>query len=131
MRLKRSRIKPYHHKKAIPKKDGEGNSYTEYSEAVLFVGEVWPAGGKIQAEMYGNRLSYIRNVRIQGTYTITEDEKGILHYVYDNGLDIVEGDGMCLYVSEDAMPDYKVISIKPYSHLRLEAEKLDHRISKS
>lgn len=128
MRLKRSRIKTYHSKKAMPKKDGEGNSYTEYDAPVPFNGEVWPAGGKIQAEMYGNRLSYIRNVRIQGNYTIEADEKGLLHYIYDNGMDIMEGDGMCLYVSADAAPDYKVLSIKPYRYLRLEVEKLDHRV---
>lgn len=123
MRLKRNRIKQYYFRKAVPRKDGEGNSYVEYEKSISFTGEVWPAGGKIQAELYGNRLSYIRNMRIDEKYTIKEDEKGIIHYIYDNGVDIVEGDGMCLYVSADAMPDYKVISIKPYRHLRLEVEK--------
>lgn len=128
MRMKRSRVKTYHHKKAIAKKDGEGNAYIEYGPATEIMAEMWPASGKAQAEMYGNRLSYIRNVRIDGKYSIVPDEKGILHYVLGNKTDIVEGDGVCLYVSADKLPDYKILSIKPLRYLRLEVEKIDHRI---
>ena len=53
------------------------------------------------------------------------DEKGRLHYVFpETGLDVMEGDGLCLHVPGDAPPDYRVISIRPYTPLRLEAEAL-------
>ncbi|MFR6348552.1 MAG: hypothetical protein ACLUN9_17675 [Enterocloster aldenensis] len=68
MRLRRSRLVTYHHREAIPKKDSEGSAYTEYGPAVPFQAEEWPAGGKVQAEMYGQRLPNIRNLRIQGAY---------------------------------------------------------------
>lgn len=124
MRLKRNRLKQYHHRTAAQVKDGEGNSYTEYGTATVFWGEVWPASGKVQAEMYGERLSYIRNIRIDGKYVITTDRKGKEHYVFPDGLDIAESDGICIYVSPEAGPDYRIISIKPYRFLRLEAERL-------
>ncbi len=124
MRMKRSRVKQYYHKKAETIKDGEGGTSVEYQPSVLFKGEVWPAGGKIQAQQYGDKLSYIQNLRIQGDYTVKQDEKGILHYVFSKDLDIVEGDGLCLYVDKDSEPDYRIISIKPYKPLRLEVEKL-------
>ena len=36
----------------------------EYGPAAAFQAEEWPAGGKVQAEMYGQRLPNIRNLRI-------------------------------------------------------------------
>lgn len=128
MRLRRSRLKQYHHKKRIPVRDGEGGVVDIYDAAASFYAEVWPAGGKLQTEMYGERLKYIRNVRIDGKYTVTSDEKGVPHYllvVGENEIDITEGDGVCIYVSADAeKPDYRIISIRPYRYLKLEVEKL-------
>lgn len=125
MRMKRSRVKEYFCRKAVTVKDKEGGTSLEYQPSIAFSGEVWPAGGKIQAEQYGNRLGYIRNIKIQGEYEVSPDERGRLHYIFpETGLDIVEGDGLCLHVPGDAPPDYRVISIRPYVPLRLEAEKL-------
>lgn len=124
MRMKQSRLQRYYLRTRTTAKDKEGNTWNEYAPAIEFRGEVWPASGKVQAELYGERLSYVRNVRIDGKYVITTDEKGIVHYVYPNGLDIVESDGVCLYVNADAEPDYKVLSIKPYQPLRMECIKL-------
>lgn len=124
MRLKRSRLRQYHHKKRIQEKDNEGSSYTAYGEAQSFTGEAWPASGKIQAEQYGERLGYIQNIRIDGKYSVKADEKNVVHYVLENGVDMVEGDGICLFVGKDADPDYKIISIRPYRFLKLEVEKL-------
>lgn len=124
MRIKRSRIRKFYVKKANLVKDKEGCAHLEYAEAALCCGAVWPASGKIQAKMYGNRLNYIRNVKLEGDYYAKTDSDGVLHYVTENGLDIVEGDGMCLYVSPDEAPDYKIISVKPYENLRLEVEKI-------
>lgn len=124
MRLRRSRVRQYYHRQRFARKDTESGTYEEYGAATCFDGEVWAASGKVQAQMYGEKLSYIRNVRIAGNYVITTDRKKQVHYVYPGGLDITESDGLCLYVSGDADPDYKILSIKPYVPLRVEAEKL-------
>lgn len=122
--MRRSRQGTYYLRKKIPGKDNEGNSYTSWGKAREFIAEVWPASGKIQAAQYGERLSYIRNVKVGGKYSFYPDEKGILHYVFDNGVDIVEADGVCIYTGKENDPDYRIISIKPYSTLRLEVEKI-------
>ena len=124
MRLRRSRVKTYYLYKRSVKKDGEGSTSEEYGAAVAFSGESWPAGGKVQAQQYGQRLPYIRNVKISGGYTVKSDSKGIAHYILENGADLTELDGICLDVSEKEKPDYKIISIKPYRFLMLEVEKI-------
>lgn len=121
MRLKQNRLKLYSHRQAIPKKDNEGNSYIEYGLPSSFHAEVWPAGGKLQAEMYGQRLQYIRNCRINAGYEVLADEKGRVSYRIGNML-LLEGDGICLNVPEDHEPDYRIIAIRPYRYLTLEVE---------
>ena len=81
-------------RKRIPKRTNEGSSYTDYGEAVEIKATIWPAGGRIQAEMYGERLSYIKNME------------------YDGPEAMQEGDGICIFVGPDQKPDYKIISIK-------------------
>ena len=61
---------------------------------------------------------------IQGSYKIQTDEKGRLHYILEDGTDIEERDGICLYVAADQLPDYRIISIKPYRFLTMEVEKI-------
>lgn len=124
MRIKRSRIEEYYWKKRISKKDKEGSSYEEWGAAVSFKGESWLASGKVQAQQYGERLPYIRNMKIEGKYTIETDEKGMVSYGFENGMKIMESDGICLYVGENQKPDYKIISIKPYKPLKLEVERI-------
>lgn len=124
MRIKRSRIKTYYWRKRISKKDKEGSSYEEWGTAVSFPGESWQASGKVQAQQYGERLNYIRNMKISGEYTIKMDEKGVASYDFGGGLDIRESDGICIYAGKDQNPDYKIISIKPFNPLRLEVERI-------
>ena len=123
MRLRRSRLEGFFHKKMTVKKDKEGSTSEEYGAASSVTGESWPASGKVQAEQYGQRLNYIRNIRIQGSYKIQTDEKGRLHYILEDGTDMEERDGICLYVAADQLPDYRIISIKPYRFLTMEVEK--------
>ena len=84
---------------------------------------LWPAGGKVQAEMYGQRLPNIRNLRIQGTYKEVPGT-GKVSYAVKDGPVITANDGICLCVDGDAAPDYKVVAIYPYRFLVLEVEKL-------
>ena len=104
-------------------KDNEGNTYEDFGAALPFRAEVWPAGGKVQAEKYGQRLDYIRNCKVEGAYSITVDDKGKVLYCFD-GTTLSELDGICVYAAPQVKPDYRIIAIKPYTPLRLELEKI-------
>lgn len=84
--------------------------------------EIWPAGGKVQAEVYGERLAYICNCRIAGEYQIKMQGKETVYQFGSNSLK--EMDGICVDVSEKDKPDYRIITIKPYKPLYLELEKV-------
>ena len=124
MRLRRSRVKTFYHKKRVVEKDSEGSTKETYGAASSFEGESWPASGKVQAQQYGQRLNYIRNIRVSGKYQIKTDEKGRIHYILRGNIDLQESDGICLFTGKNMRPDYRIISIKPYQTLTLEVEKL-------
>ena len=123
MRLKRNRLKTYSHRSAISKKDNEGNSYIEYGLPSSFEAEVWPAGVKLQAEMYGQRVNHIQNCRINAGYEVMADEKGRVSYRIGYTT-IQEGDGICVYVPGEQEPDYRIVAIRPYRYLTLEVERI-------
>lgn len=108
MRMRRQRLKMYSLKRKTIETDNEGGKYSSYAaDGVPIKAEIWPAGGKLQAEMYGQRLNYMLNMLYAGKEVITE------------------GDGLCVHVDAGTKPDYKVISIKIYSqHQFLELEKI-------
>lgn len=105
--MRRSQLKTYHLRRREPGKDKEGGSITNYNEAVKIEAAIWSAGGKIQAEMYGERLAYIKNMQYEGKETMQE------------------GDGICVFVGPGSNPDYKIISIKPeYTPVQIELERI-------
>lgn len=100
-------LKTYYLKKKTVIEDGEGGKYPSYSDTPIELkANIWPASGKLQAEIYGERLNYIMNM------------------LYDGSEQLVEGDGICVFVDSNSKPDYKIISIKPYSHKLIELEKI-------
>lgn len=123
MRVKQSRIQTYHLRQANNKKDSEGGTYVEYGEPSSFHAVIWQASGKLQAEIYGQRLNYIRNCKVEGKYSIVPDGKK-LNYVFDSELIFCEGDGICVYAPAQSDPDYRIISIKPNLTLYMELEKI-------
>lgn len=105
MRIKNK--KPYYLKRKTVIEDNEGGKYPGYlEEPIQIKANIAPASGKLQAEIYGERLNYILNM------------------LYDENEVMAEGDGICVYVPKESKPDYKIISIKRYSHLVIELEKL-------
>ncbi|WP_027639399.1 hypothetical protein [Clostridium cadaveris] len=99
--------KLYYLKKKTIVVDSEGGIYEDFEKEGLEIkANISPASGKLQAEIYGQRLNYMLNM------------------LYDGPQELREGDGMCVYVSKDSKPDYKVISIKHYSHKVIELEKI-------
>lgn len=124
MRLKRSRLQTFYQRAAIQKKDSEGSSYAEYAKAMSFQAEEWAAGGKRQAEMYGNRLPNIRNVRVEGSYSEWTSAEGAVKYAVDGGPSFTVGDGICLFTGELGEPDYRIVAIYPYRFLTMELERI-------
>lgn len=106
MHMRRSLMKDYHLRKRVVKKDKEGGSVVSYEAAVPIKATIWPASGKVQAEMHGERLAYIKNMEYEGKETMRE------------------GDGICVFVDPENDPDYKIISIKEYSPMLMELEKI-------
>lgn len=105
--MKIKNLKTYYLKPKIVITDNEGGKYPGYSSTSTEIrANIWPASGKLQAEIYGLRLNYILNMLYDGTEVINE------------------GDGVCVYVEAENEPDYKVISIKRYSHQLIELEKI-------
>lgn len=123
-RMKRSRVEAFCVRQRLSVKDNEGGTYETYGTARQVSGEVWPASGREQALTYGEKLGYVVNVRIRDRYTKTVDEKGHVQYVLNDGFAIAENDGLCINVPGGVEPDYRIIAIKPYKPLYLEAEKI-------
>lgn len=84
--------------------------------------EEWAAGGKLQAEMYGQRLPNIRNLRVTGDYCEVFSSGESHGYQIENGPFFQAGDGVCLYVGPGDEPDYKIVAVYPYRLLTLEVE---------
>lgn len=101
--LKR-RLKEFKLRKCVVRKNAERSVFLDYLEPVTDKAIIWPAGGKVQSELYGLRLPYIMNMNYYGS------------------LEIAENDGICINSDE---PNYKVISIREYTKFKLiEIEKI-------
>lgn len=106
-RMRRSLIQTYYLRRRTTAKNAEGGDVVVWSAPVGLEAVVWPASGRVQAQMYGERLKYIKNMEYSG------DEP------------VQEGDGICVFVDAESDPDYEIKSIKPeYSPIRLELEKI-------
>ena len=107
MRMRKSLMKTYHLKRRKSAKNNEGSSFNTWDEPVEIDAIIWSASGKAQAEMYGEKLEYIKNMQ------------------YDGPENLKEGDGVCVFVGPESNPDYKIISIKPeYTPMQIELERI-------
>ena len=120
--MKASRIQTMYLRRKSITKDGEGVPAVVWGSATQLKGEHWPAGGQLQVQTYGDRVNYMKNVRIRGEYQIITENS---HTAYQfSGFTLCEGDGLCIDVDSTNSPDYKIISIRPYKPLRLEVERI-------
>ncbi|MGM0214966.1 hypothetical protein [Enterococcus sp. AZ109] len=111
MRLREQDLRTCYLKKRIVKTDDEGNSIHVYSKArTQFKMNVQSAGGKVAAEIYGERLPYMKACKYQGN--ILAEGKN-------------EGDGVCVFADKDSEPDFKIVAIQTFSqHLNVTLERL-------
>ena len=105
MLLKKNRLKPYKIFKYVVKTYDEGVRFKGYEEnAYIINAEIYPASGRIQAQVYGEKLNYMLNMLIERT------------------TEIKERDGICI---NSETPTYEVVSIKNYTfHKLVELKKL-------
>lgn len=109
MRL--SALKNYRVYEPVIEKDGEGVTTEKWIKRKLMLLEIWPASGKLQAEMYGERLNYILNM--------------ILPKNEDDDFRLTEKWGVNIYNQSIDEPDYRIISMKEYNrHYLYELEKI-------
>lgn len=102
----KNKMKIFHLRKSNPTKDSEGGVVESYESAIEDKAIIWPASGRMQAELYGVRLTNILNINYYGS------------------LEITENDGLCINVKPEEEPDYKVISVRQYLKFKvIEAEK--------
>ena len=123
MRMKRSRLTTFFLKNRVTTKDNEGFSVETWQDGASFLGEQWPASGKVQAQQYGDRLGYILNMKVNGYYEVKSDSHGN-YYDFGGSLVFREQDGICIFADEESDPDYRIIAIKPYRQLKMELEKI-------
>lgn len=92
----------------VPMRDDDGTTYEGWcSNHITVCGNIQPAGGKVMAEQYGERLGYV-----------------LVMYTNDKQ-PIVEGSGAWVYASIDAEePDYKVVAVRRWRHTVIELEKV-------
>lgn len=111
MRLRQRDLQTAYLKRRITIRDEEGNKETAYSDVPIELKmTVQSAGGVVSAQIYGERLPYIKSCKYQGDeIKAGKNEK----------------DGICLYVSDEEEPDYEIKAIQPFSeHLNITLEKL-------
>ena len=109
MRL--SALKNYFVYEPVIEKDGEGVTTERWIKRESMLLEIWPASGKLQAEMYGERLNYILNM--------------ILPKNLDDDFRPTEKWGVNVYDQSINEPDYRIISMKEYNrHYLYELEKI-------
>lgn len=108
MRLKQSDLKPFTVKRRIIVKEPDGTTYEEMDPIGHIIrANVQPAGGRTLIEMYGERLAYM------------------LTAYAESDTDILEADGVCVYVAPDKEPDYKVVAIRRWNtHYVIDLEKV-------
>ena len=121
MRLKRSRQKTLYLYNRTVGRDAEGGTQESFPEAGTTVcGEWWPASGKLQEDLYGQRLPYIRNIRLSERYEVKTDAKGrTYYYLPDRDTELREADRIGI---ETDLPQYRIPSIRSERFLRIEVE---------
>ena len=120
--MKRTRIQAVSLRNRLVMKDGEGVPVISWGEAVQMRAEVWPAGGQLQMQMYGDKVNDMKNVRIEGAFSIVPEAKHLAFVFRD--FTLREGDGLCIYVDASEAPDYRIRSITPYHPLKMEVERI-------
>lgn len=73
--MKKKSLRKFEHRTYTPHKDNEGNSLEVYSDEIHEdKALIWPAGSKLQTELYGLRINSIMNMHYYGSLEIREHD---------------------------------------------------------
>lgn len=93
--------------------DPDGTTYDDWAEeSITIQGNMQPLSGKLAAEMYGEKLKYMKVF-----YT---ESKGQAKTFVEQFNSSIKGYGAHIYNADE--PDYKVISAQEWRHIVIELE---------
>lgn len=111
MRLRERDLTTVYIKRVEFDQDDEGNDIIKYLDPIQVRMNIQSASGTVNAQIYGSKLSSMKSCKHQGNEL-------------KEGRD--ENSGVCVYVTKDEQPDYKVVSIQPFStHVNVMLERND------
>lgn len=95
MRLRQRDLRAIVFRPRVTVKEPDGTTSEDWGNPESILGHIQPAGGKLMAEMYGQRLAYMRVMYVEP------------------GTQVPEGAGVCLDTVDE--PDYRVVAVRPWS----------------
>lgn len=122
-RLKLTRLQTFYVRQRIVSRDNEGVQVVSWGPAIELKGEVWPANDRRSIESYGDRITGIQSVWLQGQYMLTYESGVSKVLLRDQNYLLSLGDGICFEAGPEDEPDYQVLSFTPYGLLKLEIER--------
>lgn len=122
-RLKLTRLQTFYIRQRQVSRDNEGVQVISWGPAIKLKGEVWPASDRRSIESYGDRITGIQSVWLQGQYMLTYESGVSKVLLRDQNYLLSLGDGICFEAGPEDEPDYQVLSFTPYGLLKLEIER--------
>ena len=122
-RLKLNRLQTFYVRPRLVSYDNEGVPVVSWGTASELHGEVWPASDRRSIESYGDKISGVQSVWLQGQYMLQFENKVTRVLLREPNYLMSLGDGICLEAGPEEEPDYEVTSFTPYKLLKLEIEK--------
>lgn len=100
MRLVNKNLRLVYLRRKQSGKDKQGYALKGWSKAVPLLINLQPAGGSINAQIYGENLNYMLSGKYQGNLLKSAEN---------------EGDGLCVDAEPEADPDYEIVAIQENS----------------
>lgn len=122
-RLKLNRVRTFYVRPRFVTKDNEGVPIESFGTAVEVRGEIWPASDRRSIETYGDRITGIQSVWVEGQYMLQFNNGVNSVLLRNSNYDLNLGDGVCVEAGPTDEPDYQVVSFTPYRLLRMEIER--------
>lgn len=100
MRLTAKNLKTVYLRKYTVSKDKYGYTVKSWSDAEPVKMTIEPAGGAVNAQIYGESLNYMLVGKYQGQAIKAAQSENM---------------GACVYVGKDSEPDYTITAVQEYS----------------
>lgn len=78
----------------VPVTGPDGTTSSQWGDQTEILGKIQPAGGRLMAEMYGERVA------------------GMLSLLTEEGAPITEAQGVCVDRTDE--PDYRVVAVRSF-----------------